>query len=114
MNEEIRKLVEAAREGVEGHAPTESEALAYRLANAVEDLLEAQSVSADAGSAATVIEMIDALPGLVREKRERDGLSLRAAGIELGVAANTIRRMEDGHGVNAEVLKILMAWVVSS
>ncbi len=60
------------------------------------------------GEIARVVEL---LPTLVREKRRRDGLSLRAAGRVLGMAASTVKRFEDGSGLAWESIPALLRWV---
>jgi predicted transcriptional regulator len=56
--------------------------------------------------------VVELLPTLVREKRRRDGLSLRAAGDALGVAGSTVKRFEDGTGgVSGETVPVLLRWV---
>lgn len=51
------------------------------------------------------------LPSLVREKRRRRRLSLRAAGDEVGVAASTLSRLEAGEDVAQGVLLALLRWL---
>ncbi|AHH98268.1 transcriptional regulator [Kutzneria albida] len=56
--------------------------------------------------------VIEILPALVREKRRRDQLSLRAAGENLGIAASTIMRFETRDGdVRTDHLLTLLRWV---
>lgn len=43
-----------------------------------------------------LIELLAALPLLIREKRRRDGLTLRAAGKATGLSFSTVYRVEQG------------------
>jgi len=66
----------------------------------------------DLVSYAEIARVVELLPTLVREKRRRDGLSLRAAGDQTGVAASTLMRFEHGTGgVSWEKVPVLLRWV---
>lgn len=58
-----------------------------------------------------LIEVLFALPTLVREKRRRDGLSLRAAGDHSGVGFNTVTRTERGEHCSLENAIRLLRWL---
>ena len=58
-----------------------------------------------------IARVVELLPTLVREKRRRDGLSLRAAGDQTGVAATTLMRFEYGSGIAWETVPVLLRWV---
>ena len=58
-----------------------------------------------------IARVVELLPTLVREKRRRDGLSLRAAADRIGVAASTVKRFEDGAGIAWEKVPVLLRWV---
>lgn len=58
-----------------------------------------------------LIDVLFALPTLVREKRRRDGLSLRAAGDDSGVKFNTVTRTERGEHCSLENVIRLMRWL---
>jgi ribosome-binding protein aMBF1 (putative translation factor) len=59
-----------------------------------------------------LISILDSLPVLVREKRRRLGLSLRAAADEIGMSAPTIQRCEAGQKeVSLTNATILLRWV---
>lgn len=45
-----------------------------------------------------LVSVLEVLPLLVREKRRRDGLSLRAAARQLGLSASTVNRVEKNEG----------------
>lgn len=54
------------------------------------------STEGDLSSYDEIVAVLDALPILVREKRRRDRMSLRAAGDAAGVGFNTLARIEGG------------------
>ena len=58
-----------------------------------------------------IARVVELLPTLVREKRRRDGLSLRSAADRIGVAASTVKRFEDGAGIAWETVPVLLRWV---
>ncbi|MGI8530940.1 MAG: hypothetical protein ACR2KO_15855 [Geodermatophilaceae bacterium] len=79
---------------------------------------EEPEIAHDLVSYAEIARVVELLPTLVREKRRRDGLSLRAAadriGVaadRIGVAASTVKRFEDGAGIAWETVPVLLRWV---
>ena len=62
-------------------------------------------------SYAEIARVVELLPTLVREKRRRDGLSLRSAADRIGVAASTVTRFENGSGIAWETVPVLLRWV---
>ena len=59
-----------------------------------------------------IARVVELLPTLVREKRRRNGLSLRVAGDQTSVAAATLMRFEYGTGGIAwEKVPVLLRWV---
>lgn len=61
-----------------------------------------------------LVEVLEALPTLVREKRRREGLSLRDAAEQAGISAATILRFERGDGVDFRGTALpLLKWVAS-
>lgn len=59
-----------------------------------------------------VIEVIENLRFLVREKRRRDRLSLRAVAEQAGIkGASTVHRFEQGRDASTDVLVALIRWV---
>jgi len=59
--------------------------------------------------------VVEQLPLLVREKRRRDGLSLREAARQLGCSFSTIGRLESGgHGWNGRLLADVLRWLDGS
>jgi hypothetical protein len=63
-------------------------------------------------SYAELIYILDNLPLLVREKRRRDGLSIRAAAKLIGIPFGNVDRFERGLDVNvATTLMPLLKWV---
>lgn len=51
------------------------------------------------------------LGALIRAKRERDGLSVREAGAQSGVAFSTLSRIENGATPSVGVYHRLMSWL---
>jgi hypothetical protein len=62
-------------------------------------------------SYAELLNVLDSIPVLVREKRRRDGLSIRAAGKASGVDFNAIARAEQGAGMQLGTARALLVWV---
>jgi hypothetical protein len=58
-----------------------------------------------------IVNVLNALPLIVREKRRRDRLSLRAAEADSGVSAGTINRCEQGDGLQMSHAVALLSWV---
>lgn len=57
-------------------------------------------------------QVVDSLPMLVREKRRREGLSLRGAAKQIGCAFSTLDRFERGdQGWNGRLLADLLRWL---
>lgn len=65
----------------------------------------------DLVSYAEIARVVELLPILVREKRRRDGLSLRAAADQIGVVGSTVMRFEYGGGIAWETVPALLRWV---
>lgn len=66
----------------------------------------------DLTSYAELAEVLDNLPILVREKRRRARLSLRATGEALGCAASTVMRFETGqYGIDTATLARIVRWL---
>lgn len=67
------------------------------------------------GSLTTYEELarvVESLPMLVREKRRRDGLSLRDAADQVGCSFSTITRFEKAEdGWNGRLLPDLLRWL---
>lgn len=110
MNENTRELIAAARAGVEGHSPDEAEALAFRLADVIEEMEEANYAQTGSAEVEAAIELIESLPAAVAEKRKAEGLSLRAASMQCDVLPGIIARVEKGAGVSSDTLKALLRW----
>ena len=62
---------------------------------------------------AELISVLEVLPVLVREKRRREGLSLRAAAKATGEVASTLSRFENGVDVQMTTALSLLRWVSS-
>ncbi|RZT87488.1 hypothetical protein EV383_4413 [Pseudonocardia sediminis] len=63
-------------------------------------------------SYAEIVEVITNLRFLVREKRRRERLSMRAAAEQIGVGnASTIHRFEHGNDVSTENLVAMIRWL---
>lgn len=60
---------------------------------------------------AELIELLEALPLLVRERRRRCGLSLRATAGQAGVSFSSLARFEHGRGIDLSTAVLLLAWV---
>ena len=58
-----------------------------------------------------LVGIIEALPVLVREKRRRLTLGLRAAADQSGVGMSTISRFENGENLSQDGLVALLRWV---
>lgn len=58
-----------------------------------------------------VIEVLVNLRFLVRERRRRERISLRALGRMIGLSASTIVRFEQGNDISTEGLLVLICWV---
>lgn len=59
-----------------------------------------------------IIEVVEMLPELVRDKRRREGLSLRKVEEQTGMSASTVLRFEQRLGnVQAVHLITLLKWV---
>jgi hypothetical protein len=70
------------------------------------------AVTASACRAA--LEVLDYLPGMVSAERHRQGLSLRAAADEMGVAFTTLNRLERGEGIHLEAGVQAVRWLARS
>jgi hypothetical protein len=78
--------------------------------------IEKETAMADPNSAPTsyqeLAHVIEILPELVREKRRRDGLSVRQVGVILDISASTISRFETRSGEQrGDNLLALLRWV---
>jgi len=60
---------------------------------------------------AELIEIINVLPTLVREKRRRLGLTLRQAEAQCGGGQTTLHRYEKRETISQEGLVALLRWV---
>lgn len=58
-----------------------------------------------------MIEVIEALPFLVRKKRRERRLSMRQAAAETRLAASTFARLESGQDVSVDGLLTLLRWL---
>lgn len=65
-------------------------------------------------SYAELLDLLDHLPVLVREKRRREGLSIRRAAEQNDVSFSTLDRVEKGAECSLAVAKSLLAWVGAS
>lgn len=54
---------------------------------------------------------MSALGALIRQKREREGLSLREAGAASGVAFSTLGRIENGGETTVKIAQRVEAWL---
>jgi len=61
-----------------------------------------------------MVEVIENLGFLVREKRRERRQSIRAAAAEAGLAPSTIHRLENGTGVSQDGLAALLRWLDTS
>lgn len=55
--------------------------------------------------------MTDTLGALLRQKREREGLSLRDAGALSGIAFSTLGRIENGGNLTEKIAQKARAWL---
>ena len=62
---------------------------------------------------AEILALLDSLPVLVREKRRREGLSLRQAARDTGLSFSTICRCENGDDIVLTHARALLAWISS-
>lgn len=62
-------------------------------------------------SYAELVALIEHLPMLCREKRRREGLSVRAAAKLLGFSFSTLSRFENGKDGNMATLVAVLRWV---
>lgn len=60
---------------------------------------------------AAVAAVLEDLPRLVRQARERRGMSAREVACRIGVGHTTVRRVEDGHGCNSTTAVALLRWL---
>jgi len=67
--------------------------------------------AAEVSGAESLAATLDALPEITRAARERRGLSVRAAGDEIGISFSTVSRCENGHPVDAEVAAKILRWI---
>lgn len=56
-------------------------------------------------------EVLEAVPLLCREKRRREGLSLRTAGEQMGMSFGTVGRIESGGGAHLHNIVIILRWL---
>jgi len=56
-------------------------------------------------------EVLDSLPLLCREKRRRDGISMREAARQMGVSLSVVNRMEAGEGLNLSSARSMLQWL---
>lgn len=64
-------------------------------------------------SYAELADVLEALPLLVRETRRRRGLSLRAVGRELDMAASSVDRLERGQNCDLGAAVAYLRWMHS-
>lgn len=55
--------------------------------------------------------VLDALPLLCREKRRREGLSMRAAARQIGCSFSTVHRFEGGKGAHLDNAAAVLRWL---
>lgn len=55
--------------------------------------------------------LVEQLPILIRERRRAKGLSLRDAGLEIGVSFSTVTRMESGGDASTVSLVAVLRWL---
>lgn len=67
--------------------------------------------SAGLTSYSELADVLDSLPMLCREKRRREGLSLREAAKQMGVAFSVVTRFENGTGVHLDSAKAVLHWL---
>ena len=60
---------------------------------------------------AEMIEVLDALPLLMREKRRRDGISMREAARQMGIGLSVIHRIEGGEGIHLSNARSALRWL---
>ena len=65
----------------------------------------------DAAEFARLVEVIDAVPELVRRRRTALGLSSRACARAVGVSMPTVLRCEQGAPLSAPMLRAFLAWL---
>jgi hypothetical protein len=58
-----------------------------------------------------MVEVIENLPFLVREKRRERRLTARVAALEAGISASTLTRMDQGLSCSVEGLIALLRWM---
>lgn len=51
------------------------------------------------------------LPGTVRQRRDEEGLTLRAAASQIGISKTTLLRIETGHDASTQILVKVFAWL---
>lgn len=62
-------------------------------------------------TAADLEVLMYGLPHLVAASRRRRGLTMHGAAAQIGVAASTITRIEQGHSCDVRVLIRVLAWL---
>ena len=60
---------------------------------------------------AEMMEVLDALPLLIREKRRRDGISMREAARQMGINPAVIHRIENGEGIHLSNARSVLHWL---
>lgn len=60
---------------------------------------------------AELAQVIDRLPMLVREARRARGVSIRAAGRQMGLSFSTVSRFENGEGVTLNNAVLVLRWL---
>jgi predicted transcriptional regulator len=61
-----------------------------------------------------VIQVLDALPELVSEKRRREGLSLRQTAQLMDMSFSTVQRCEAGHDISLSNAVKFLYWLGAS
>lgn len=56
-------------------------------------------------------EVLEAVPLLCREKRRREGLSLRTAGEQMGMSFGTVGRIENRQGAHLANVVTILRWL---
>lgn len=56
-------------------------------------------------------EVLEWLPLLCREKRRREGISLRTAGEQMGLSFGTVSRIENRQGAHMHNVVLILRWL---
>lgn len=68
-------------------------------------------IEAELSSYADLAQVIQDMPVIVRSARRMRRLSLRAAGVEMGLSFATVHRVESGHDFDSGTLQALLRWL---